>query len=43
MDERCELFMLSKENRERLKDTDMAKRIHSVLYMTDREKDILRA
>lgn len=34
MDERCELYMLEASKREQLKDNDMAKTIHQVLYMS---------
>ena len=43
MDERCELYMLNKDKRESLKDGDMAKRIHTVLYMSDKDKEALRS
>lgn len=35
MDEKCEVYVLEKIKREQLKDTDMAKRIHQVLYMNE--------
>lgn len=43
MDERCELYVLDSAKRAKLKDNDMAKMIHSALYMTQAEKEASRA
>ena len=43
MDERCELYVLDSVKREKLKDKDMAKMIHNVLYMSQKEKEAYRA
>ena len=39
MDEKCELYMLDSSKRAKLKDNDMAKRIHEILNMTNAEKE----